>query len=77
MQSTGTNLTDFDVLMSRLISGDTDAPRELVDRYGPHIVRSIRRRFRTHRMRTLYATEDCLQSVWASIFSDLERLQKN
>jgi len=62
--------------MSRLVSGDKEAPRELVERYGPHIVRSIRRRFRTQRMRTLYATEDCMQSVWASIFSDLHRLKK-
>ncbi|MHC4879015.1 MAG: RNA polymerase sigma factor [Planctomycetota bacterium] len=68
--------TDFDRLMQRLTSGDADAAQELVDRYGPHIVRSIRRRFRTQKMRTLYATEDCMQSVWASIFSDLERLRE-
>ncbi len=62
--------------MERLTNGDPDAPRELVERYGPHIVRSIRRRFRTQKMRTLYATEDCMQSVWASIFCDLERLRE-
>ena len=67
---------EFAALMGRLLNGDKDAPRELVDRYGPHIVRSIRRRFRTQKMRTLYATEDCMQSVWASIFSDLERLRE-
>ena len=67
---------DFDLLMERLTNGDPDAPQELVERYGPHIVRSIRRRFRTQKMRTLYATEDCMQSVWASIFSDLERLRE-
>jgi RNA polymerase sigma factor (sigma-70 family) len=76
MQSSATDFSDFDALMNRLIAGDREAPQELVDRYGPHIVRSIRRRFRTQRMRTLYATEDCMQSVWASIFSDLERLRK-
>ncbi len=76
MQSSASESSDFDVLMKRLLAGDEDAPQELVDRYGPHIIRSIRRRFRTQRMRTLYATEDCMQSVWASIFSDLVRLKK-
>ncbi len=76
MHGATTDPADFDVLMNRLINGDKDAPRELVERYGPHIVRSIRRRFRTQRMKTLYATEDCMQSVWASIFCDLERLKK-
>ncbi len=76
MQSAATSSFDFDVLMRRLIAGDKDAAQELVDRYGPHIVRSIRRRFRSQRMRTLYGTEDCMQSVWASIFCDLERLRK-
>ncbi|MBI1311053.1 sigma-70 family RNA polymerase sigma factor [bacterium] len=69
-------LADFDTLILRLTNGDKDAPRELVERFGPHIIRAIRRRFRTQKMRTLYETEDCLQSVWASIFSDLERLRE-
>lgn len=69
-----TGHTTFDQLMNRLMNGDPSAPEELVEHFGPQIVRSIRRRFRIQKIRTLYATEDCLQSVWASIFANLNRL---
>lgn len=67
---------DFKALMERLSAGDRTAAAQVVDRYGEHITRAIRRRFRTRKMRVLYATEDCMQSVWGSIFSDLDRLAK-
>ncbi|NQV25148.1 MAG: sigma-70 family RNA polymerase sigma factor [Rhodopirellula sp.] len=69
-------LDDFKSLMRRLGDGDVTAAEQVVDRYGEHVTRAIRRRFRTHKMRVLYETEDCLQSVWGSIFSDVERVAK-
>ena len=57
-------IEDFKSLMRRL------------DRYGGHVTRAIRRRFRTRKMRVLYGTEDCMQSVWGSIFSDIDRVAK-
>lgn len=60
----------FRQLIEQLRAGDEEAARRLTEEYGPHICRSIRRRFRNHRVRTLYGTEDCLQSVWGVVFSD-------
>lgn len=69
-------LEDFKVLMKRLGDGDATAAQLVVDRYGLHVTRAIRRRFRTRKMRVLYGTEDCMQSVWGSIFSDVNRVSK-
>ena len=62
----------FRELLDRLQDGDVTAAEELVDRYGPHICRAIRRRFRSRKMRILYSTEDCLQSV----FAQMDRIAK-
>jgi len=67
---------DFKSLMRRLGEGDASAAELVVDRYGAHVTRAIRRRFRTRKMRVLYGTEDCMQSVWGSIFSDVDRVAK-
>lgn len=67
-------LDDFKLLMKRLGDGDVAAAEEVVDQYGEHVTRAIRRRFRTRKMRVLYETEDCMQSVWGSVFSDVERV---
>ena len=69
-------LDDFKVLMKRLGEGDATAAQLVVDRYGLHLTRAIRRRFRTRKMRVLYGTEDCMQSVLGSIFSDVDRVSK-
>lgn len=69
-------IDDFKSLMRRLGEGDASAAEQVVDRYGAHVTRAIRRRFRTRKMRVLYGTEDCIQSVWGSIFSDVERVAK-
>lgn len=65
---------DFKNLLQRLSDGDITAAEELVDRYGPHIVRAIRRRFRHRKLKISYSTEDCLQSVWGSVFCNMDRL---
>jgi RNA polymerase sigma factor (sigma-70 family) len=69
-------IEDFKSLMRRLGDGDAAAAEQVVDRYGEHVTRAIRRRFRTRKMRVLYGTEDCMQSVWGSIFSDIDRVAK-
>jgi DNA-directed RNA polymerase specialized sigma24 family protein len=69
-------LDDFKLLMKRLGDGDVAAAEEVVDQYGVHVTRAIRRRFRTRKMRVLYETEDCMQSVWGSVFSDVEHVAK-
>lgn len=69
-------MDDFSSLMRRLGEGDTTAAELVVDRYGAHVTRAIRRRFRTRKMRILYGTEDCMQSVWGSFFSDIDRVAK-
>jgi len=69
-------IEDFKLLMRRLGKGDASAAEQVVDRYGAHVTRAIRRRFRTRKMRILYGTEDCMQSVWGSIFSDVDRVAK-
>ena len=66
----------FQDLLDRLQDGDVTAAEELVDQYGPHICRAIRRRFRSRKMRILYSTEDCLQSVWQSVFAQMERISQ-
>ncbi len=69
-------IEDFKSLMRRLGEGDATAAEQVVDQYGAHVTRAIRRRFRTRKMRVLYGTEDCMQSVWGSIFSDIDRVAK-
>lgn len=66
--------THFRELLDRLRDGDVTAAEELVNRYGPHICRAIRRRFRSRKLRILYSTDDCLQSVWQSVFAQMERI---
>ncbi|MDA1160496.1 MAG: hypothetical protein O2983_12890, partial [Planctomycetota bacterium] len=69
-------IEDFKSLMRRLGDGDAAAAEQVVDRYGEHVTRAIRRRFRTRKIRVLYGTEDCMQSVWGSIFSDIDSVAK-
>ncbi|MGZ0173198.1 MAG: hypothetical protein ACKVHE_27020 [Planctomycetales bacterium] len=69
-------IDDFKSLMRRLGEGDATAAEQVVDRYGMHVTRAIRRRFRTRKMQILYGTEDCIQSVWGSIFSDVDRVAR-
>lgn len=64
----------FRELLDRLREGDVTAADELVKRYGPHICRAIRRRVRSRKLRVLYSTEDCLQSVWQSVFAQMDRI---
>ena len=65
---------EFRELLDRLQSGDESAAEQIVDQYGPHLINAIRRRVRSRRVRLAYSTEDCLQSVWGSIFANRDRI---
>lgn len=58
---------DFTSLMQRVRQGSQDAAREVLERYGPHIVRVIRRRL-SRQLRSKFDSTDFVQAVWASFF---------
>ena len=58
----------FHDLIRRVRSGNPEAARELVDRYGPHIRRVARFELRDARLRRLVDSEDVWQSVAAAFF---------
>ncbi len=58
---------DFAELIERVRLQSEGAARELVERYGDHILRVIR--WRMHRrLRSKFDSQDFVQSVWASFF---------
>ncbi|HUY34031.1 MAG TPA: sigma-70 family RNA polymerase sigma factor [Pirellulales bacterium] len=60
---------EFKSLMLRVRQGDEDAAWELLDEYGPHIIKAVRRVL-TDRMRSKADSSDFAQSVWASFFAN-------
>jgi RNA polymerase sigma factor (sigma-70 family) len=61
---------EFKDLMQRVRDGSEDAARELLDRYGDHILRVVRRKL--HReLRSKFDSVDFVQAVWASFFADV------
>jgi RNA polymerase sigma factor (sigma-70 family) len=64
--------------MAGVREGSEQAIRELLDEYGPHVVRAIRRKL-NRPMRAKVDSVDFTQAVWASFFanrSQIERLDK-
>jgi RNA polymerase sigma-70 factor (ECF subfamily) len=59
---------DFRLLLERVQSGSQAATCELIDRYGPHIVRAVRRKL-NKAIRSKFDSVDFVQAVWASFFS--------
>jgi RNA polymerase sigma factor (sigma-70 family) len=57
----------FDQLMRGIQEGSEDARRELIEIYGDHILRVVRRRLH-QQMRRQYDSQDFEQAVWASFF---------
>ena len=66
----------FRSLLEKVNRGDAGAAEQLVHSYGPHVVRAIRRRIRSRKMKVLYNTDDCMQSMWGSVFAERERIAK-
>jgi RNA polymerase sigma-70 factor (ECF subfamily) len=63
------NAQDFRALMQRLRAGEEDAARELLARYGEHILRVVRRKLHKQ-LRSKFDSIDFVQAVWASFFAD-------
>jgi RNA polymerase sigma-70 factor (ECF subfamily) len=62
------NREEFAALMERLRGGSEDAARELLDRYGEHILRVVRRKL-SRELRSKFDSVDFVQAVWASFFA--------
>ena len=58
----------FQDLLQRARESCDQSARELVDRYGPHILRVVRRRL-NKRLRSKFDSVDFVQAVWASFFA--------
>src|SRR5262245_48951943 len=58
----------FRDLMRQVNEGSDDAIRELVQVYGPHILRVVRMRLSKH-LRSKFDSADFVQSVWAAFFA--------
>jgi len=65
--------SDFETALSQLSSGSEPAIREFVQTYGPHIQRVVRRRL-NQSMRSKFDSIDFVQMVWASFFTEPERI---
>lgn len=66
---------EFAVLMQRLREGSEDAARELLERYGDHVIRAVRRRLHKS-LRTRFDSQDFTQAVWASFFGSRDLLSQ-
>jgi RNA polymerase sigma factor (sigma-70 family) len=63
---------DFNALMRRLRDGSEEAARELLERYGEHILRVVRRKLHP-KLRPKFDSDDFMQAVWASFFAAAPR----
>jgi RNA polymerase sigma factor (sigma-70 family) len=69
---------EFASLMEGVRQGSDEAVRELLEEYGPYVVRAVRRKL-NRPMRAKVDSVDFTQAVWASFFanrSQIERLDK-
>ncbi len=62
----------FDELLRRIQEGQPGAAEEFIARYGPHVLRTVRRALH-RRLRSKFDSEDFVQAVWASFFADLRQ----
>lgn len=60
---------EFSELLRRVKAGSEDAAWELIDRYGPHVQRVVRRLL-NRRLRPQFDSIDFVQAVWASFFQN-------
>jgi RNA polymerase sigma factor (sigma-70 family) len=58
---------EFATLLEGVRNGSQDAAWELVELYGPHIQRAVRRTL-TKEIRSKFDSQDFVQAVWASFF---------
>jgi len=62
------NILGFSLLLEQARAGSDSAARELIERFGPFILRVIRNRL-DPRLRSIFDSADFSQAVWASFFA--------
>ncbi len=67
------NNSDFRKVVERVCAGSEEAAWELIETYGPHIQRVVRRKL-NQKMRSKFDSLDFVQMVWASFFTEREKL---
>jgi RNA polymerase sigma factor (sigma-70 family) len=67
--------TEFASLMDRVQRGEQQAAWELLESYGSHLQRYVRR-YVSREMRTRFDSVDFVQVVWASFFREPEKLRR-
>ena len=68
------NPSTFSQLMDQLQRGSQDAAWELIEVYGPHVRRYVRRTL-TSDLRSKFDSIDFAQSGWASLFREPQRIR--
>jgi len=64
---------DFATLMDQVKAGSDDAFHELVEKYGRHVLRAVRRKLNAS-LRSKFDSADFVQAVWASFFESRQRI---
>jgi RNA polymerase sigma factor (sigma-70 family) len=64
---------EFATLVCRIREGSEEAMLELVEKYGDHVYRAVRRKL-NRAIRAKFDSGDFVQAVWASFFENRERL---
>jgi RNA polymerase sigma factor (sigma-70 family) len=67
--------SEFSRLMEQLQRGSQEVAWELIERYGPHVQRYVRRSL-SQEMRSKFDSIDFAQVVWASFFREPQRIRQ-
>src|SRR6185436_6639266 len=67
--------SEFADLMERVHDGSQDAAWQLLEKYGPHVKRYVRRSL-NQEMRSKFDSLDFAQVVWASFFREPDRFRR-
>ena len=73
MDAVPESVNEFQALLQRVRDGSQDAVQELVDEYGPHVLRVVRRKL-NKKLRSKFDSIDFVQDVWKSFFTDPQHL---
>lgn len=65
----------FRQLLARVSAGDKLASEQIVEEYGAHILRAVRRRM-NRAIRDSFDSEDFAQAVWASFFGHISVVER-
>lgn len=65
----------FRELLRRVGEGDESASNDIIEEYGPHIMRAVRRHM-NRQLRDRFDSEDFAQAVWASFFGHLSVVER-